>query len=100
MAVIIPKATVSKDCCVCQFEKNFFCTAGIFNVRDEVSQRIKHERCPLTEVSDKEYEKLKKKIIKPVLDDIKTDISMFVDKCRGGNDIDIHDVFKIIDNHS
>jgi hypothetical protein len=54
MAVIIPKMNIPDNCYHCQLEKDFFCTAGKFYVRDAITSRSKHEKCPLIGVKENE----------------------------------------------
>ena len=56
MAVIIPKMDIPSNCNRCQLEKDFFCTAGKFHVRDAITSRTKHEKCPLIELKENKDE--------------------------------------------
>ena len=83
MAVIIPKMNIPDNCYHCQLEKNFFCTAGKFYVRDAITSRTKHEKCPLKSVIGLAEEIVAKSNMS--IDDISTVLEI-IDKYCGGED--------------
>lgn len=83
MAVIIPKMNIPDNCYHCQLEKDFFCTAGKFHVRDAITSRTKHEKCPLKSVIGLAEEIVAKSNMS--IDDISTVLEI-IDKYCGGED--------------